>query len=372
MKNKKFMGLWVMMLIVAMMLSACGKDDVNTENISGYEQTDSSGRMESLDSISDALEESSKEKKGESSVGEQTGEGAGDASTEILESTKVEETTDTIELTEAEESTETTKESLESAESSKESVKPSREETKPSKEQESSKPSRAPESTQQTTVKEETKPSQEAEKPSASAPSAEQTKPSVEQPKPSAPQVHTCDYGSGSVTKEATCKEEGVRTFTCSCGASKTESIAKTGHNYVTDSKAATCTEAGYEKTACSSCGDVKSESTTPATGHSMEEHWFPSGPTCVTDGGMHFEKCTKCGVTNDLPPGQPLGHNPDAGTVIREENCVRGSLIEHYCTRCPQKLDYTEGPKDPNKHLEWVFDEDEQVWYCPGCGTTK
>lgn len=362
--KKKWRGLLVMMLIASMSLCACGKDKVNAENTSGYEVAESSA-TESLESASDAVEESSKEEKEESSVGEQTGEGAGDASTEILESTKVEETTDTIELTEAEESTETTKESLESAESSKESVKPSKEETKPSKEQESSKPSKAPESTQQTTVKEETKPSQEAEKPSVSAPGAEQ-------PKPSAPQVHTCDYGSGTVTKEATCKEEGVRTFTCSCGASKTESIAKTGHNYVTDSKAATCTEAGYEKTACSSCGDVKSESTTPATGHSMEEHWFPAAPDCTSDGGMHFETCTKCGVTNDLPPGQPLGHNPDAGTVIREENCVRGSLIEHYCTRCPQKLDYTEGPKDPNKHLEWVFDEDEQVWYCPGCGTTK
>ncbi|MBQ7926443.1 MAG: hypothetical protein IJ335_09145 [Lachnospiraceae bacterium] len=334
MKNKKkWMALLVMMLLASMSLCACRKDDVSAETTSGYEVAESSGK-ESLESASNEVTESSKEDNEESSVVEET-----------------DKTTETIESTE-------TRETEESAEETKESVAPS-------KEQESSKPSKAPESTQQTTVKEETKPSQEAPKPSVSTPT-------VEQPKPSTPQVHTCDYGSGTVTKEATCKEEGVRTFTCSCGASKTESIGKTGHNYVTDSKAATCTEAGYEKTACSSCGDVKSESTTPATGHSMEEHWFPSGPTCVTDGGMHFEKCTKCGVTNDLPPGQPLGHNPDAGTVIREENCVRGSLIEHYCTRCPQKLDYTEGPKDPNKHLEWVFDEDEQVWYCPGCGTTK
>lgn len=351
MKGKRFKGIVIVALTVVIGLCVCGKDKVNVENTSGYEQMESTTGEGVYDSTSDGARESS-----------------GDADAETIETAKTEESTEAVK---------------ESSESTKESVKPSKEETKTSKEQESSTPFKAQENTQQTTGKEKTKPSQEESKPSVSVPSAEQTAPSkeetkpsvstptVEQPKPSAPQVHTCDYGSGTVTKEATCKEEGVRTFTCSCGASKTESIAKTGHNYVTDSKAATCTEAGYEKTACSSCGDVKSESTTPATGHSMEEHWFPSGPTCVTDGGMHFEKCTKCGVTNDLPPGQPLGHSPDEGTVINAADCTSQSLIEHYCTRCGAKLDYTHGPIDPNNHY-WCYDKEEQIEYCAGCGITR
>lgn len=39
-------------------------------------------------------------------------------------------------------------------------------------------------------------------------------------------------YDSGNVTTAATCTADGVKTFTCSCGDSYTESIAATGHNY--------------------------------------------------------------------------------------------------------------------------------------------
>lgn len=39
--------------------------------------------------------------------------------------------------------------------------------------------------------------------------------------------AHT--WNGGAVTKNATCKETGVKTFTCTtCNATKTESIAKT------------------------------------------------------------------------------------------------------------------------------------------------
>ncbi|MGM9553347.1 MAG: 5'-nucleotidase C-terminal domain-containing protein, partial [Faecousia sp.] len=43
-----------------------------------------------------------------------------------------------------------------------------------------------------------------------------------------APHVHAWD--AGIVTKEATCTEKGVKTFTCECGATKTEEIAALGH----------------------------------------------------------------------------------------------------------------------------------------------
>lgn len=43
---------------------------------------------------------------------------------------------------------------------------------------------------------------------------------------------HTHSYTS-EVTTEATCTTDGVRTYTCSCGASYTEAIEATGHTYV-------------------------------------------------------------------------------------------------------------------------------------------
>lgn len=56
--------------------------------------------------------------------------------------------------------------------------------------------------------------------------SQDNTTPKQEQP------THTHSYTS-SVTKNPTCSEEGVRTYTCSsCGASYTEAIAKVDHNW--------------------------------------------------------------------------------------------------------------------------------------------
>ena len=41
------------------------------------------------------------------------------------------------------------------------------------------------------------------------------------------------DWGEGVVTKEATCTEDGIKTYTCShCDETKTEAIPATGHNY--------------------------------------------------------------------------------------------------------------------------------------------
>lgn len=67
--------------------------------------------------------------------------------------------------------------------------------------------------------------------------------------------LHTHSYSS-SVTKQPTCTSTGVRTFTCSCGSSYTESIPATGHKYTTTVIAPTTTEKGYTLHKCSVCGD--------------------------------------------------------------------------------------------------------------------
>jgi hypothetical protein len=66
----------------------------------------------------------------------------------------------------------------------------------------------------------------------------------------SKPATHTHSYTS-SVTKAATCSTAGVRTYTCSCGNSYTESIAATGsHNWVEQTKTVHHDEVGhYEET---------------------------------------------------------------------------------------------------------------------------
>lgn len=74
--------------------------------------------------------------------------------------------------------------------------------------------------------------------------------------------VHQHSYTS-KITKAATCTEDGVKTFTCSCGASYTEAIAKTGHswsNWVVTKEPTTSTE-GVETRSCSVCKATETRS---------------------------------------------------------------------------------------------------------------
>lgn len=85
--------------------------------------------------------------------------------------------------------------------------------------------------------------------------------------------VHTHSY-TGKVTKAATCTTAGVKTYTCSCGNSYTESIPATGHSYNSGSvtKAATCTATGVKTYTCTKCGNTKTESI-PKVAHTYVDH---------------------------------------------------------------------------------------------------
>lgn len=87
------------------------------------------------------------------------------------------------------------------------------------------------------------------------------------------PAQHTHTWDAGVVTKEATCTEAGVKTFTCSCGATKTEEIPATGHTWNDGevTTAATCTEAGVKTYTCTVCNATKPEAI-EALGHDWNE----------------------------------------------------------------------------------------------------
>ncbi len=67
-------------------------------------------------------------------------------------------------------------------------------------------------------------------------------------------------YGSGTITKPASCQNEGIKTYICSvCNTSKTENIPKINHIIVIDNSIpATYTKNGLTKGShCSICGTV-------------------------------------------------------------------------------------------------------------------
>lgn len=78
-------------------------------------------------------------------------------------------------------------------------------------------------------------------------------------------------YNDGKDTKEATCAQEGEKTYTCKvCGETKIESVAATGlHTYDewVETKAATLEKAGAKTRTCTVCGHEQMEEI-PTIGH--------------------------------------------------------------------------------------------------------
>ncbi len=104
-------------------------------------------------------------------------------------------------------------------------------------------------------------------------------------------------WDSGKVTKQPSCTETGVKTFTCSrCKKQKTQTVAALGHSPVKVSgKAATCTETG------------------------------------LTDG----EKCARCNaILKKQETIAALGHDWDAGVVTVEPHGFQPGVVTHTCRR--------------------------------------
>lgn len=145
---------------------------------------------------------------------------------------------------------------------------------------------------------------------------------------------HTWD--SGTVTKQANCKEDGNKKYTCTaCKAEKTETIAKTtAHTFGkwSQAKAPTCTEKGQESRTCSICGEVETRDS-EALGHTFSNPTVTKQPTC-TETGVESGKCTRCGAetTNVL---KATGHNFGAWKNDKSAACTEGGTQKRICSKC-------------------------------------
>lgn len=142
------------------------------------------------------------------------------------------------------------------------------------------------EKNEQTTEKD-TSNKAENEKPSKDTESSDQpTKDKT--PADNTQAAHKHNYSS-SITKESTCTEKGVKTYTCSCGDSYTEEIAKTGHTesgWVTVTEA-TCSSDGLKHKTCTVCG-VETASETIISNGSHNYYWDGNNST-------RTHKCSGC-----------------------------------------------------------------------------
>lgn len=188
-------------------------------------------------------------------------------------------------------------------------------------------------------------------------------------------------WSAGIVTKEATCGEEGVRTYTCyACRATHTESIPKlTAHTYgewqKTDdfahgrvclvcgkketaehvwnkgivTKPADCEHEGVMTYNCKVCLAAKSE-TIEKTAHTISEEWY-------SDATSHYHLCIGCGKKS--------------GTESHIAGPAATETTPQKCTICG----YIIRPALGHKHsFATVLSSDfEGHWYaCSGCSEQK
>ena len=152
-------------------------------------------------------------------------------------------------------------------------------------------------------------------------------------------------WDNGQVTKEPKCYESGVRTYTCTrvfptgtvCGATRTESIPTTSHNWELRShKDPTCTEGGYDYYGCANhpCNADRKIDLAPL-GHDWDGGTVTKQPT-ETEEGIRTYTCRRdpSHTYTEAIPKLP-SHQHQFGDWFVEEkgNCVRKTLLRHKCS---------------------------------------
>lgn len=151
--------------------------------------------------------------------------------------------------------------------------------------------------------------------------------------------VHEHSYIE-TVTKEPTCVEEGIKTFTCSCGNKYTEQIEMVAHSYDTDiiTKVNTCTEKGIRLISCSVCNDTYEEEIEPL-GHEKGEWVITKEPTC-TNSGNEVVNCKRCGDQLEERSIEAIGHDDGQWIIAKDDTLFANGLKELRCTTCDEVLE--------------------------------
>lgn len=167
----------------------------------------------------------------------------------------------------------------------------------------------------------------------ASTPAPSQETP-AETPKEEKPAPeHKHEY-TANLTTNPTCTEEGVMTYTCSCGDSYTEAYPKLEHQYEGKvTREPNCAVEGEMTYTCTLCGDSYTEpieviAHTPGAAQTTVE------PTCTKE-GEKVVKCTVCGAvisTESIPMAE---HEEGLTKITVPERLLKDGVKETHCRNC-------------------------------------
>ncbi len=170
--------------------------------------------------------------------------------------------------------------------------------------------------------------------------------------------AHT--YGEWVVDTEATCTTDGSKHKECtSCGATETETIPATGHNYSTEwtiDVQATCTTNGSKSHHCLNCGNKNNVTDIIATGHIVGEWIVDVEATCTTDGSK-YKECTVCGETLETETIPVIDHKESDWLIEVDATCSFVGSKYKECTVCGEILETGIIPVIDHKESDWIID---------------
>ena len=165
-------------------------------------------------------------------------------------------------------------------------------------------------------------------------------------------------WNGGNVTKQPTCKEEGVKTYTCTaCNATKTESIAKTTtHSYGSWTKVNDTTH----KHTCSVCSKEETAN------HSWDSGKVTKQPTCKEEGVKAFT-CAGCKGTKTEPIAKTTDHKYGSWTKVND------TTHKHTCSVCSKEetANHTWNSGTVTKKAT-CKEEGVKTYTCTACNATK
>lgn len=186
-----------------------------------------------------------------------------------------------------------------------------------------------------------------------------------------------CSHSYESVTREPTCSQDGETVYTCTkCGHSYSEWLQKTGHIYSETVTPPTCTEQGYTTTTCSGCDYSMDSDFVDATGHFWDEGTVTKQPT-DTEAGIMLYTCTACGET--MEEAIPVSCEHSYESIVTAPTCTEDGYTTHTCTKCGQS--YKDSPVEATGHawdegyINQPPTETTDGWYeftCTVCGEKK
>ena len=163
------------------------------------------------------------------------------------------------------------------------------------------------------------------------APSQETPAETPKEEKP-APE-HKHEY-TANLTTNPTCTEEGVMTYTCSCGDSYTEAYPKLEHQYEGKvTREPNCAVEGEMTYTCTLCGDSYTEPI-EVIAHTPGAAQVTLEPTCTKEGEKVI-KCTVCGAVISTESIPMTEHEEGLTKITVQEKLLKEGVKETRCRNC-------------------------------------